>query len=248
MKMSKAKYRNILNSASAPWNHQKINGGRVPKSVKNYGTWLMKNDPEMFNACYNEWSKPYSIPKSIEKDILELGEYASKANNKSKKIKKWMEAEDINSSDVYRQLGSLELSLVEPIELISAVLEYMNSKAGLISDNIRLNVAEEFSIIPCARYKKDGKYSAEEFRDGILTDKYLAAFGSGATLVIDLDRVYGFASSFLEEAFGGLQRKREENILDIIRFVSNDCPSYIDRIEGFVDDVLQNRKDMIDNE
>lgn len=115
-------------------------------------------------------------------------------------------------------------------------------------NEIRLNIAEEFSFAPGPRYKKDGSYSAERFRDGILTKKYLAAFGSDVTLVIDLDRVYGFASSFLEEAFGGLQRKREENILDTIRFVSNDCPSFRSEIEGFVNDVLELRKEVADND
>lgn len=72
---------------------------------------------------------------------------------------------------------------------------------------MKLVIAKEFSETPGGRYKRSGKFSAEEFRDNILEDRYNKCLQSGENLVIDFDGGYGYSSGFLEESFGGFIRK-----------------------------------------
>lgn len=78
------------------------------------------------------------------------------------------------------------------------------------TDNI--SVARDFSKNPGLRYKRISKYSGEEFRDTLLTP----AARAGHRLVVDLDGVRGYGSSFLEEAFGGLIREMQWSSLEIV--------------------------------
>lgn len=66
----------------------------------------------------------------------------------------------------------------------------------------RINVAREFSRYPAGRYRDDGPFSGEIFRGDFLVRPVKA----GDKVVIELDGVRGYGSSFLEEAFGGLVR------------------------------------------
>lgn len=61
----------------------------------------------------------------------------------------------------------------------------------------------DFSEFPGPRYKRLGSYSGEEFRDDFL----IPAINNYDDVVVDLDGAYGYGSSFLEEAFGGLLRQ-----------------------------------------
>ena len=40
---------------------------------------------------------------------------------------------------------------------------------------IKINIAEEYSEIPGGRYIKEGNYSGEDFREKILTPKFIQA-------------------------------------------------------------------------
>ena len=58
---------------------------------------------------------------------------------------------------------------------------------------------------------------------------------------IDLDGGYGYGSSFLEEAFGGLIRDLDEDYkqaLEIIQIKSNDEPSLIEDITKYIEDAI----------
>lgn len=67
-----------------------------------------------------------------------------------------------------------------------------------------INVASQFTRTPGGRYKTDGRFSGEEFREKILEP----AYRSGAQeIVVNFDGVLGLSASFLEEAFGGLVRR-----------------------------------------
>ena len=60
-------------------------------------------------------------------------------------------------------------------------------------------------------------------------------------LKIDLDGGYGYGSSFLEEAFGGLIRDLDEDYkqaLEIIQIKSNDEPSLIEDITKYIKDAI----------
>lgn len=72
----------------------------------------------------------------------------------------------------------------------------------MAAEPVVLDVAE-FSLTPGGRYKHEGKFSGEEYRERFV-EPILEAGGS---VIIDLDGPEGFQSSFLEELFGGLVRK-----------------------------------------
>lgn len=70
-----------------------------------------------------------------------------------------------------------------------------------------VNIARDFSRSPGGQFKSDGTFSGEQFRDEVLVPKIKEAQNSSGHVVIQLDGTYGYASSFLDEAFGGLVRK-----------------------------------------
>jgi len=69
--------------------------------------------------------------------------------------------------------------------------------------NMTISIRNNFSENPSGRYRTDGPNSGERFRDECL----LPALNGNDSVSVDLDSVFGFGSSFLEEAFGGLIRK-----------------------------------------
>ena len=84
---------------------------------------------------------------------------------------------------------------------------------------LRINIAEEFSPVPIGRYRDDGEKSGEAFREDILYPRIQVALEKQEILEIDLTGMYGLASSFLEEAFGGLVREKGLNSDDILRTI-----------------------------
>lgn len=98
-----------------------------------------------------------------------------------------------------------------------------------------INISKDFSPTPGARYKSEGKYSGEEFRDEILRPKFEESKRSGEQLIVNLDGGYGYPTSFLEEAFGGLARLSSPmEVIGILEFISNDEPSLIDEIKHYI--------------
>ena len=68
------------------------------------------------------------------------------------------------------------------------------------------SIAKEFTKTPGGRFRQNGPFSGEEFRDDVLRDLFRGAVEAGDTLVIVLDGTSGYPPSFLEEAFGGMIR------------------------------------------
>lgn len=102
---------------------------------------------------------------------------------------------------------------------------------------IKLNVAQDFSRTPGGRYAAMDTNSAEEFRDLYLWPRFQEAREKGAKLEINLDGGYGFANSFLEEAFGGLRRKygvSADEMLSTIVFVCEEEPYRIKEIRRMI--------------
>ena len=100
---------------------------------------------------------------------------------------------------------------------------------------ITINIANDFSRTPGARYKTDGYFSGEEFREKLLCPKYLEAKQKGERLTVNFDGCYGFATSFLEESFGGMVREfKEKGLMDIVDIVSNDDVSIQGLIYSYV--------------
>ena len=101
-------------------------------------------------------------------------------------------------------------------------------------------ICRDFSETPNARYRAEGPDSGEEFRESLLEPKYILARNSNQKLIINLDGAYGYPTSFLEEAFGGLARKYgSAEVADTLDFISDDEPSLIKEINGYI----QNCKD-----
>ena len=65
-----------------------------------------------------------------------------------------------------------------------------------------ISVVSNFSQFPGGRYRRDGKWSGEEFREKFL----VPALAAKTEITVNLDGTSGYPSSFLEEAFGGLVR------------------------------------------
>lgn len=97
----------------------------------------------------------------------------------------------------------------------------------------RINVAKDFSRWPAGRYRSDGPYSGEVFRDDIL----VPALDKAEVVEVELDGARGYGSSFLEEAFGGLVRLgrfTSDQLLRRLRVVSNDDPSLSQEIQAYI--------------
>ncbi len=73
-----------------------------------------------------------------------------------------------------------------------------------MTGTIEIRVAEDFSRTPAGRYRSDGRWSGEAFREDHLGPALQA---DTPRVVVYLDGVEGYGSSFLEEAFGGLVRR-----------------------------------------
>jgi hypothetical protein len=94
-----------------------------------------------------------------------------------------------------------------------------------------INIANDYTDSPGGRFRTDGDYSGEDFRETIL----VPSFESGEDLLIDLDGTYGCATSFLEEAFGGLARKYStKEVLSRIKFKSEEEPHLIAEITKYI--------------
>jgi hypothetical protein len=99
-----------------------------------------------------------------------------------------------------------------------------------------LSIVRDFSRTPGPRRRTEGKYSGEEFLP-ILRDRYRQAVAQHARLVVDLDGAAGYATSFLEAAFGGLAREvGAQAALATLQFKSDDEPDLVAEIEQYIRD------------
>lgn len=98
-----------------------------------------------------------------------------------------------------------------------------------------IRVATEFSKSPGARHRSDGEFSGEEFLESLLEPRFKLAQDARQKLTIDLDGTAGYATSFLEAAFGGLARKYGiEKVLAGLEFISHEEPSLVDEITEYI--------------
>jgi hypothetical protein len=85
-----------------------------------------------------------------------------------------------------------------------------------------IDIAKQFSRYPFGRYRNDGPYSGERFRDEFLIP---ALEKNSADVSVIFDGANGMGSSFLEEAFGGLVRKGipKNDLLRRLKLISKDA-------------------------
>lgn len=95
-----------------------------------------------------------------------------------------------------------------------------------------VSIARDFTKYPAGRYVEDGPFSGAAFRERFL----VPALQAGEFLVIELDGVRGYGSSFLEEAFGGLVRKGFEpaQVKQSLKLVASDL-SLVDEIFDYIE-------------
>ena len=110
--------------------------------------------------------------------------------------------------------------------------------------NITINIAKDFTDSPGGRYRSDGSHSGEEFLEDLLRPRYDQAKMENKLLVIELDGVFGYPSSFVSGSFGVLSsecKKNGEDLLSRIKFVSS-SPTRIDRFQLEIKDPTQREK------
>ena len=73
--------------------------------------------------------------------------------------------------------------------------------------NVTLSVLKEFTDAPGARNYTDGDCSGEEFYEKLLAPKFVEALETNRLLEIDMDGTYGYATSFISQAFGSLSKE-----------------------------------------
>lgn len=99
---------------------------------------------------------------------------------------------------------------------------------------IEIHIAHDFSKTPGGRNIDHGSYSGEEFRKNFLEEHFES--NENYLIKIILDETYGYATSFLEEAFGGLSRKYgKDRVKKRLLFVSKEEPLLIDEISSYID-------------
>ncbi len=97
-----------------------------------------------------------------------------------------------------------------------------------------IKISTDYTENPGGREKKEGPFSGEDFRKKFL-EPFFNSRKKDETLIIDLDGLNGYPSSFFEEAFGGIARLfSSETVLQSIRFVCNDNPMVIDDMISYI--------------
>jgi hypothetical protein len=95
-------------------------------------------------------------------------------------------------------------------------------------------IAREYTDAPGGRFINDGPFSGEDFRENVLKPM-IKKLSEKEKIHIVFDGAYGYATSFLEEAFGGLSREfGSEKTLGFFYFESNDEPELIERVIQYI--------------
>ena len=105
---------------------------------------------------------------------------------------------------------------------------------------VTLSIAKSFTTTPGARNVDEGSFSGEEFLTTTLEPLFKKAEDEEFSILVDLDGTEGYATSFLEEAFGGLARKYgADKVLEHLEFKSEDEPLLIDEIKLYIREANQ---------
>ncbi len=99
-------------------------------------------------------------------------------------------------------------------------------------NSLSISIAKDFSDTPGPRYESQGKFSGQVFFQELLLPKFEEALKHNTKLTVDLDGTEGYASSFLEEAFGGLSRYLHDDkiVLEHLDIISLDEPHWKEKI------------------
>ena len=105
--------------------------------------------------------------------------------------------------------------------------------------SLTIKIAEDYTKTPGGRYIIEGPFSGEDFREKLLEPKFEEAIKTNDGLLVDLDGGYGYATSFLEESFGGLARKTHDVRVLEIEVKSDEEPAWVDKIREYIENALR---------
>lgn len=95
-----------------------------------------------------------------------------------------------------------------------------------------INVGKDFSRYPVGRYLAEGNSNGQKFREEFLSPSLKAG-----RVKVFMDDAFGYGSSFLEEAFGGLIRCGfDKKILKDNLFIVTDDESLSREIWNYIED------------
>ena len=105
-----------------------------------------------------------------------------------------------------------------------------------------IKISSDYSDTPLGRSPDDGNFSGARFRDEFLRP----ALGAEDKVVVDIDDVEGYGSSFLEESFGGLVRKGYFSATDLqkkleILYKDKDFKIYHDLIWRYINEAKREK-------
>jgi hypothetical protein len=106
-------------------------------------------------------------------------------------------------------------------------------------DEYKINISTDFSPTPGPRYITEGKYSGEMFRQKLLFPLVNNAIINDKIFEVNLDGTAGYATSFLEESFGGLIRIHHlpyDKIVKLMVLISEEEDYLIDDIHEYLND------------
>lgn len=98
---------------------------------------------------------------------------------------------------------------------------------------------KDFTRYPGPRFRSLGEFSGEQYREEILKPEIM----ENDLLEVNLDDVYGYGSSFLEEAFGrlvkhGVPKEKVESLSENLRCKDK---SILEEIREYIDDSLHGK-------
>jgi len=100
---------------------------------------------------------------------------------------------------------------------------------------LSISILRDFTDTPGPRSRDEGKHSGDQFLEEILLPRFAEAVQTNQKLTVDLDGTEGYATSFLEAAFGGLARKHDpERVLKIVVFKSDDEPHLVEEVKKYI--------------
>lgn len=102
-----------------------------------------------------------------------------------------------------------------------------------------ISISKDFTETPGGRYKSDGPYTGEVFRENLL----YPALQEFDLVEVDLDGTLGYGSSFLEEAFGGLIRVKGMTLEELNNklIIKSSRQLYSERVKRYLDDAQKMR-------
>jgi len=107
---------------------------------------------------------------------------------------------------------------------------------------MKLSIAKDFTRKPGPRYRFEGEYSGQKFREEVLEPSFKAALQTHALLEVNLNGVEGYGTSFLEESFGGLVRAYGfDKVKSTLKFISTEDESYRDEVEEYIREAIKGR-------